>query len=174
LEVIELGSGRAVVIFDTLFGNTEKIAKALAKGIGQNGVQVDCLNIKDVDVDNLGQYSLIVIGAPTQMFTASRTMKAFLSRLKGRSFADRFGFAFDTKLDSRLSGSAAKFIEHELDDIGLRIVAPRESAIVFQVKGGGKTTARLKEGEEERFVGIGVVIGKTLIAKRPLTAAPTI
>ncbi len=79
----------------------------------------------------------------------------------------KYGFAFDTKLDSRFSGSAAKFIEKELSSLGLQIIAPRESAIVFSLKEkGANTGARLKEGEEDRFEKIGTQLG-TVIAAKP-------
>lgn len=41
-------------------------------------------------------------------------MKEFLERLKGVDLKGRDGFAFDTRLESRFSGSTAKFIEKKL------------------------------------------------------------
>ena len=78
--------------------------------------------------------------------------------MKGIDLSGKYGFAFDTKFDSRMSGSAAKFIERELNKLCLDIIAPRESAIVFgqKEKEGG---ARLKEGEEKRFEQIGFRLG---------------
>ena len=43
---------KAVVIYDTKFGNTEKIAKAVAHGIEEQGVTVACLKVEDVDPDD--------------------------------------------------------------------------------------------------------------------------
>jgi|GEM_PF-1159951 len=42
-------------------------------------------------------------------------MKDFLLRLEARSFAGRYGFAFDTRYDSFKVGSAAKYIEKRLE-----------------------------------------------------------
>jgi flavodoxin len=118
---------RACVIFDSRFGNTEKIARSIESGIKEVGVQTECLSSGDVKVDSLKEYDLICVGAPTEAFSASKQMKGFLGKLKGADLAGKLGFAFDTKLDWRLSGSAAKFIEKELRNLGLRILAPRES-----------------------------------------------
>lgn len=100
--------------------------------------------------------------------TASRPMKKFLGKLKSIDISGKYGFAFDTKFDSRMSGSAAKFIEEKLKNLGLEIIAPRESAIVFGMneKEGG---AILKEGEETRFEQIGLRIGtrKTQAIRSP-------
>jgi flavorubredoxin len=155
-------------MFDTRYGNTEKIAKSLERGLNQTGIETVCVNTRDVTVDLLKQYDMIGVGAPTQFMTASRPMKKFLGKLKSMNLFGKYGFAFDTKFDSRMSGSAAKFIEEKLKNLGLEIIAPRESAIVFGMneKEGG---AILKEGEETRFEQIGLRIGtrKTQAIRSP-------
>ena len=163
---------RACVIFDTRYGNTEKIARSFETGLKEAGIQTICVNARDVAVDSLMQYDLICVGAPTEAFTASKPMKEFLGKLKSIDLSGKFGFAFDTKLDSRFSGSAAKFIEKELSNKGLQIIAPRESALVFSLKERGAATgARLKEGEEKRFEQIGLQVGTTLAARVGVTPA---
>jgi len=156
---------RACVIFDTRYGNTEKIAKSFETGLKEAGIQTGCVNVKDVAVDSLKQYDLICLGAPTEWLTASKSIKEFLGKLKSVDLSGKYGFAFDTKLGAPLSGSAAKFIEKELKSMGFQIIAPRESAIVFGGKGkeGGM---RLKEGEEKRFEQVGTQVGTALTARR--------
>ena len=155
---------RSVVIFDTRFGNTEKVARALATGLAKTGVEALAVNVRDFDSSSLGGYDLICVGAPTEAFSASKPMKDFLSIAKLADLSDKHGFAFDTKIQSRLSGSAAKFIEKHLESWNLRIIAPRESAIVSTTSGaGGVRGARLADGEEGRFEEIGASIGRTLV-----------
>jgi flavorubredoxin len=157
---------RAIVIFDTRYGNTARIAKSLETGLKQSDIQAVCINAKDVDVGSLKQYDLICIGAPTEAFSASKPMKEFLARLKSTNLSGKYGFAFDTKIDSRFSGSAAKHIEKELNNRGLQIIAPCESAIVSSSKERGATTgARLKEGEESKFEQVGFQVGTALVAR---------
>jgi len=165
---------KAIVIYHTRFGNTERIAKSLEIGLKEaSGIEdVVCINVRDVVLsaaadDFLKEYDIICMGAPTEGFSAPKPIKEFLAKLKGVNLAGKYGFAFDTKVDSRLSGSAAKFIEKELKSQGLQIIVPRESAIVFALKEMGTITgARLKEGEDKRFKEIGVQLGTELLAKK--------
>jgi flavodoxin len=152
---------KAIIIYHTRYGNTERIAKSLETGLKEaSGIQdVVCTNVRDVvsAIDSLKEYDIICIGAPTEGFSAPKPIKEFLGKLKRVNLAGNYGFAFDTKVDSKLSGSAAKFIEKELKSQGLQIVAPRESALVFALKEMGTITgAKLKEGEEKRFKEIGL------------------
>jgi flavodoxin len=148
---------RAMVIFDSKFGNTEKIAKSLEGGLLRSGVDVACIHTSDVQLDSLTEFDLIAIGGPTQMFTASKPMKDFLLKLEEvQGLNGKFGFAFDTKFESRLAGSAAKFIEKRLLDVGMEIIRSRQSAIVE------KTEGPLKEGEMEGFESIGFEIGNAM------------
>lgn len=153
---------KAIILFDTLFGNTERIASCLARGLQEAGVQAESVNIKAARIDRLAEYDLLALGAPTQYFTASKPLKEFLERLKGLDLKGRRGFAFDTKLESRLSGSAAKFIEKKLQELGLDIVRPRSSAIVAGQKGDKVGQAVLKDGMDELFEQIGKEIGALL------------
>ena len=146
-----------IVVFDTKFGNTEKIAKSIAAGLRRAGIDAECLGTGEVLPEKLKGYDLIVVGAPTQTFTASKPMKEFIDRLeKVSGLAGKKFYAFDTKLPSRFSGSAAKYIESRLERMGLRPVEPRSSAI------GRGSDFKLDEGEEERFEKIGLDLGRGL------------
>src|SRR5215210_9517148 len=92
---------KAIVLYDTRFGNTEKIAKSLEIGLKESaGIQTtSCVNAKDVTIDSLKECDLICVGAPTEGFTVSKTMKDFIRKLKGVNLSGKYGFAFDTKID---------------------------------------------------------------------------
>jgi flavodoxin len=151
----------AAVLYASRFGTTEIVARAFERGLKEAGMQTVCARTGDVAPESLKDQDLICLGGPTEVFTATRQVKDFLEAMGGLGMGGKFAFAFDTKLDSRMSGSAAKFIEHALDDRGLYLIAGRESAIVTSRKEGGRIVgADLKEGEEERFEQLGVRIGK--------------
>lgn len=138
----------------------------MAKGLKDARVEAYEVNLHKVSVNELTAYDILVFGAPTQYFTASRSLKEFLERISSVNLKGKLAFAFDTKLDSRLSGSAAKYIEKELIKQGFQIIAPRESAIVTSVKDKGSTAgAKLREGVEEHFREIGRRLGNAILQK---------
>ena len=146
-----------IVVFDTKFGNTEKIAKSIAAGLERAGISIECLGASEARPERLKDQDLLVFGAPTQTFTASRPMKDFIDRLEnvGGLAGKRF-YAFDTKLPNRFSGSAAKYIESRLIRMGLRPARERASAV------GRGSVFKLDEGEEKRFEQIGFELGTSL------------
>jgi flavorubredoxin len=165
---------KAIVLFDTLFGNTERIANSLAKGLQEAGITTECTNIKMARLEKLPEYDLLALGAPTQYISSSRPMKNFLGRLKDLDLRGKYGFAFDTKLDHFMAGSAAKFIEKKLKAYGIDIIRPHSSAIVIGRKENEKKKKEeeikigetvLKEGMEELFETIGRELG-TLLESR--------
>lgn len=163
---------KAIIIFTSRYGSTEKIAKAIQTGIQDSEVQAECVTVENADVGSLQGFDLVCVGAPTEAFSASKPMKDFLNKLRGVNLTGKAGFAFDTKLDWRISGSAAKLIEKELKNHGMRLLLLRESALVSVVRDGVKIAgAVLEEGEAERFLQIGRTMGAALRADaRPVPA----
>jgi flavodoxin len=167
-----LVQSKALIVYDTRYGNTEKIARSLESGLNESGVPATLENVRSLTPESLSGFGLLCFGAPTEGFGASKPMKDYVGRLAGSDFAGKLGFVFDTKLDSRFSGSAAKYIENHLTGLGLKMAAPRESAIVTTVrKGAAIAGAALREGEEERFFRIGKSLGARLGVKLPLPAS---
>jgi len=51
---------KAVVVFDTRYGKTERIARSLETGLKKAGIETLCVNARDVDLNSLKQYDLIL------------------------------------------------------------------------------------------------------------------
>jgi flavorubredoxin len=77
-SVLKRDLRKAAVIYDSKFGNTEKIARALSEGMKSGGLLVDCPRTDAVDPGKLGEYDMLVVGAPTQMLGVSGPTKGFL------------------------------------------------------------------------------------------------
>lgn len=148
---------KALVVYDSVYGNTEKIANALAAGLKSEEVDVEVVKADVVKFDELSGADLLCVGAPVHAWNASKPVKEFLERLKGaEGLTGKKAFAFDTKMKSRLAGSAGDKIERKLKDAGLTIAKHNESAIVQGREGP------LEEGAEETFKQIGAELAKML------------
>lgn len=147
---------KALVVYDSKYGNTEKIAKALAAGLESGMVKVDIVKADMVKFDDLNAVDLLCVGSPVHAWSASKPVKEFLERLKSiEGLTGKKAFAFDTKFsEGKLAGSAGRRIEKELKGLGLIIVKPSGSGIVKGWKGP------LAENVEETFKQIGVELAK--------------
>lgn len=146
----------AIVIYDTMYGSTEKIARALMEGMEGKELKVDICKANEVDVSKLGEYDLLAVGGPTHAFRASKPIKELLKKLGGADLRGKKVFAFDTKFKKWWAGSAAKGIEKNLSKLGMEVVRPCHSAAVK----GGK--GPLEEGAEEEFKKIGREIAESI------------
>jgi flavodoxin len=167
---------RAIVVYGTKFGNTEKIANALARGLEKGGVKVDCFKADDFNVDRLVDYDFLAVGGPTHRRGVSESMKAFLEKLGSVDSGGKKAFAFDTRRRHWLAGSAGEEIESSLKRLGMSIVKPYSSAIIFEEEKGRKQeseskeewrerwhrSAKLQGGMEEMFEQIGVEIAELI------------
>ncbi len=147
---------KAIIVYDTQFGNTEKIAKALANGMKGKTLKVDLAKADTADISKLASYDLLAFGAPTHAFGVSLRMKGLLAKLSGDRLKGKKAFAFDTRMNKWWTGSAAKKIETKLRELGMIIVKPRQSAAVKGREGP------LAEGAEEAFEKVGHEIAELL------------
>ncbi len=146
-----------MVVYFSLFGNTEKIAKALAMGLKSGGVVVDVVKVDFVSFNELSKYDLLCVGSPVHGWNAAKPVKEFLdSLMNAKGLRGKKGFAFDTKMKSRLAGSAGGKIENKVQDAGLTIARHSESAVVLGREGP------LEAGAEARFNQIGSELAKIL------------
>ena len=145
---------KALIIYDSVFGNTEKIAAAMAEGIKKCKAEV--LHFKDADPDKLAGLSLLIIGSPTQGYRPTSEIVKFLNSIPEGLIQDVAVAAFDTRVASGdikkkffrfiadTGGYAANPIADKLRKKGGILVLPPEGFFVESEKGP------LKEGETER------------------------
>jgi flavodoxin len=149
---------KALVVYDSLYGNTEKVARALAKGLEDGGVDVTSVRADEVKLDELSGYDLLVVGGPVHAWNVSKPIKAFLERLESvEGLSGKKAFALDTKMGrSMLAGNAGGKIEGKLKSLGLTIIKAHASAIVKGREGP------LEEGAEETFKQLGAELAKMI------------
>lgn len=133
----------ALVVFDSHYGNTEQIARAIAFGISdQEEVKVKAApDVEDADLLSL---ELLVVGSPTIAWRVASPIKDWFDKTLEAKFHRVPAAAFDTGFKSRLSGSAAKGIDRRLRRKGCHVIAAPNRFFVTGLSGP------LMEGELER------------------------
>jgi hypothetical protein len=63
---------KTVVVFESMFGNTEKLAREIGDGLAADGARVVLVDVRHVRAEDFAACDLMVLGAPTHAFTLSR------------------------------------------------------------------------------------------------------
>ena len=147
-----------LVVYETMYGRTRDVAQAVADGCGGGG-DVRLVEVGELAAGLPDDVTLLVVGGPTHAFSMTRPGTRRDAGKYGRTISQTgvrewlaaltlpAGLpvaAFCTKLDSPLSGSAARAIAQRLRKLGGRLVVPAKD---FYVKG---TEPVLLPGELDR------------------------
>jgi len=147
---------KAIVIYDSQYGNTEKIARVIADSLGGQG-EVACYRVGQVSASELAGVDLLVVGSPTQKFKPTIGLTNFIHSLPKNGLAGVKVAAFDTRFTQKnidetpvlpffvkIFGYAGEVIAKALEKKGGRPVVPAEGFYVLGTEGP------LADGEEER------------------------
>ncbi len=158
---------KTLIVYDSFFGNTEKVAQAIGNSLGSKE-NVETLRVSEVKPEQLIGLELLIVGSPTRVFKPTKAIMGFLNKiplnvLKGVKVA-----AFDTRISTvdvnsrflnilvKLFGYAAKTIAYKLEKKGGSLIIPHEGFFVKDSEGP------LKDGELKRAVDWVKLIMKTL------------
>jgi anaerobic nitric oxide reductase flavorubredoxin len=145
---------KAVVVYDTMWGSTQVLARAIADGIASQGVnvRVHCLAAtpnSDIIADIL-EAKAVVVGSPTLNNHIFPTVASFLAYMRGLKPMNKIGAAFGSY---GWAGGAKKIVEAEMQAAGIQLV---ESDIDFVFKPNGDET--------KRAYAFGASIGEKIVA----------
>jgi hypothetical protein len=163
-------SHRALVVYESMFGNTEQIAAAVARGLGLEGFETGLFEVGSAPTSLPGDLDLLVVGAPTHAFSLSRPstradavqqgaptereqigLREWLSSVRFDPARAPALAVFDTRIAKvrwlpKAAGPTAVRVAHKH---GLRAV---DNAVAFVVSG---LQGPLLDGEVERAVAWG-------------------
>jgi len=146
---------KALVVYDSVFGNTEKVALAVAEALGPKD-SVTARRVGEVKPEHLDGLSLLVVGSPTRAFRPTPATTGFVGSLPPDALQGVGVAAFDTRISTadtnsrflnfmvKLFGYAAEPIAAKLQKKGGKLAAAPEG---FFVSG---TEGPLKDGELQR------------------------
>jgi flavorubredoxin len=116
---------KAVVLYDTMWQSTEKMAHAIVSGLNHEGVLAKPLHLRkshrsEIMTDVMDARA-VVVGSPTLNNQLFPSLADFLTYMKGLKPLNKIGAAFGSY---GWSGEAVKMINKELENMGIEIVDP--------------------------------------------------
>ncbi len=119
-------AGRKIlVVYDTMWGSTERMAKAIVDGISSQGVESMLFRLPVSDrgdiIKELLEAKGILIGSSTINNSVLPTVAPFLQEIQGLRPRNKIAAAFGSY---GWGGGATKTIEDKLEKAGIEIVAP--------------------------------------------------
>lgn len=139
---------RALVVYDSTFGNTEQIAMAVSAAIGAE-MEVGVVRASLADPAQAAASDLLVVGSPTNGGRATRPVQDLLKSLPSLGAGIKIA-AFDTRVPQRWAavfGYAAPRIAAALQAKGGHLAASPEAFYVDGQKGPLKAGELARAGE---------------------------
>ena len=135
---------KALVVYDSAYGNTEKIAKSIGGAITGN---VKVLRVGEVNPSELEPVDFLIVGSPTYGGRPTPAVQDFLNNIRESAVKGMSAAAFDTRLSAKwvkIFGYASGKIAGCLKAKGGTLIMSPEGFFVKGAKGP------LVEGELER------------------------
>ena len=112
---------KALMVYDSVFGNTEKVAQAMAQALAAQAFRVG-----DVKPEHLVGLEALIVGSPTRAFSPTPAIKKWLNGLASKSLQGVTVAAFDTrieveKVDSAILTFLAKLFGYAAKPIGNKL-----------------------------------------------------
>ena len=143
-----------LIVYDSKFGNTEKIARAIGEAITPLG-EVTVVKANEANASKLSSIDFLIVGSPTHVGRATRAVKEFLGRIPANALENVPVASFDTRFSAKDKGIGARIV------LGIFRYAASRIANILEYKGGYLATepegfivenseGPLKKGELER------------------------
>lgn len=142
---------KALVVYDSVFGNTQKVADVIAKEL-----KAKALSVSDASLNALNGFDLIVVGSPINGWRPTEKIIAFLANLDSGRLKNVKAAAFDTRVRLFIHGDAAAKISQGLENAGAQIAAAPKAFFVRGKEGP------LFDGELEKAADWARAIEKSL------------
>ncbi len=115
---------KAVVVYDTMWGSTDILARVIADAIADNGVETKVMRLRANDrsdvVTEILDAAAIVFGSPTLNNGIFPTVADVLAYIKGLKPKNKLGAVFGSY---GWSGEAVSILAEELREMGVELVA---------------------------------------------------
>jgi len=128
---------KAIVIYESKYGNTKYVAEVISNEINQiSEMEAVLTEVSEVDLDEIDGFDTILVGSPNHIGRATRSIRKFIDELGKITLKEKQGAVFDTYLAKDFE-KAAKKMERQIGQkvLGLKLISPGLSIRVNGMKG---------------------------------------
>lgn len=125
-----------MIVFESFYGNTERVAQTIADGLQQCGHVTTVRVSPDLPLD-LASVDLLVLGCPIISWKPSMGMQAFIGKITPLEFRGKPFVCFDTRVRGPkwIVGDACEGMTASLSAMGGRPLTPPEKFFVRSKQG---------------------------------------
>jgi flavorubredoxin len=116
---------KALVVYDTMWHSTERMAEAIVDALGREGVDAKLMHLRKWDrsdiITEVLDAGAVIVGSPTLNNGLFPTVSDFLTYMKGLKPQNKIGAAFGSY---GWSGEAVKLVAAELEAMKFKVIDP--------------------------------------------------
>jgi flavodoxin len=149
---------KAIIVYESVYGNTKKIAEAISKGINKlEGVECVVKKTGEIHTDDLCDFDAIILGCPNHNQGPALNLVKFIERASIVHLKAKIGAAFDTYTGGNKDVAVTK-LENKIREklAGIELVSSLSSKVTGR-KGP------LADDEESRALDFGTQFAKRLV-----------
>lgn len=149
---------KVVLVYDSVFGNTSKIAHAIHSALGKTAKIIKAWEFQPAMIASA---DLVVIGSPINVWRPTKNMLDVFTKLKGADLSGIAVATFDSRYDKWWAGTACKRIARVLQNHGAELIATPQHFVVLGHEGP------LRNGEEDRARAWGASLVEKVSTRKP-------
>lgn len=128
---------KVLIVYDSVYGNTEKIARAISDAFTSQS-EVSVHRAAEANPGDIKNLDLLIVGAPTQAGRPTQPVQKFLDQVPADALRNLGLASFDTRVKSgvaKLFGYAAGRIAKTLEKKGGKLTVQPEGFLVSGTQG---------------------------------------
>ncbi len=127
---------KAIVVYDSKFGNCKKVAEDIEGGLAEAGAEVNIVPVREASVGALAGYEIVAVGAPVRIGKPLKRVRKFVANMQDVPLAGKTLGFFDTYGVAKQPGAGAGYLVELAKEYktAAKIVEPGLSVLVTGMK----------------------------------------
>lgn len=128
---------KVIIVYESKYGNTKRVGETIIEGMKKvGGIEVSIKELKEVDLEKIADYDVILIGSPNHMGGPTRGIKGFIDKLSKLHLKGKMFTVFDTYLGKDFEKAVKKMEKRISEKVPeMKQIAPSLSIRVQGMKG---------------------------------------